>query len=145
MGGNNKRQMKSSSPFSAFNIFKTKKSSSANVEDAPVNNIQAYKVWRSDEYRGRWVAEPELKEEAMGGNNKKQMKSSSPFSAFNIFKTKKSSSANVEDVPFNNIQAYKVWRSDEYRGRWVAEPGIDMKASAYIAKRYAATHQVSEN
>ena len=32
------------------------------------------------------------------------------------------------------VKSYKVYRSDEDRGRWVAEPGIDRKASAYIAK-----------
>lgn len=32
----------------------------------------------------------------------------------------------------------RMWPSDEDRGRWVAEPGIDRKASAFIARFYEA-------
>ncbi|AES92099.1 hypothetical protein MtrunA17_Chr4g0069511 [Medicago truncatula] len=31
----------------------------------------------------------------------------------------------------------RIFASDEDRGRWVAEPGIDKKASAFIARFYA--------
>ncbi|WOK92990.1 hypothetical protein Cni_G01682 [Canna indica] len=30
----------------------------------------------------------------------------------------------------------KIWPSDEDRGRWVGEPDVDRKASAFIAKFY---------
>ena len=72
---------------------------------------------------------------AMGGNNRQQKKSSSPFSFFNMFKAKRYSSKVVEDNSWDDsVKYYKVWPSDEDRGRYVAEPGIDRKASAYIAK-----------
>ncbi|GFY94337.1 bZIP transcription factor family protein [Actinidia rufa] len=71
----------------------------------------------------------------MGGNNRQQKKSSSPFSFFTMFKSKRYSSKVVEDNSWDDsVKYYKVWPSDEDRGRYVAEPGIDRKASAYIAK-----------
>ncbi|KAI5658350.1 hypothetical protein M9H77_27143 [Catharanthus roseus] len=71
----------------------------------------------------------------MAGNKQKKSSSGSSFSFFGMFKSKNSSSRNrrVEyETKDDFMKAYKVWPSDEDRGRWVAEPGIDKKASAYI-------------
>lgn len=67
------------------------------------------------------------------GGNKRQIKksSSSPFSVFNIFKTKRSS-RKVEDTSDEHVKAYKVFPSEEDRDRWVAKPGIDRIATSYI-------------
>ncbi|KAL3620710.1 hypothetical protein CASFOL_035622 [Castilleja foliolosa] len=56
------------------------------------------------------------------------------FSLFSLFKGKSSKSRSGDDEYYRDeyVKAYKVYRSDEDRGRWVAEPGIDRKASAYI-------------
>ncbi|EYU35365.1 hypothetical protein ABFS82_14G081400 [Erythranthe guttata] len=67
----------------------------------------------------------------MAGNNR-QKKSS--FSLFSFFKGRNSRSAKRgDDSRDEYVKAYKVYPSDEDRGRWVAEPGIDKKASAYIS------------
>ncbi|KAG6408630.1 hypothetical protein SASPL_131648 [Salvia splendens] len=58
------------------------------------------------------------------GNGRQQKK----FSLFGLFKSKKSKRGDADDY----VKAYKVYPSDEDRGRWVAEPGIDKKAAAYI-------------
>lgn len=63
----------------------------------------------------------------MGGN--KRQKKSSNFSVFGLFKGSRSATRGDEEY----VKAYKVYPSDEDRGRWVAEPGIDKKASAYIS------------
>ncbi|KAL8527659.1 hypothetical protein ACS0TY_005490 [Phlomoides rotata] len=69
----------------------------------------------------------------MAGNSR-QKKSS--FSLFSLFKSKRMSK-RVEDYSreegYYEVKAYKVYPSDEDRGRWVADPGIDKKASAYIS------------
>ncbi|KAL8545317.1 hypothetical protein ACS0TY_005483 [Phlomoides rotata] len=70
----------------------------------------------------------------MAGNSR-QKKSS--FSLFSLFKSKRMSK-RVEDFSsreedYYEVKAYKVYPSDEDRGRWVADPGIDKKASAYIS------------
>ncbi|MED6208454.1 hypothetical protein PIB30_045181 [Stylosanthes scabra] len=81
----------------------------------------------------------------MGGNNR-QRKSSSFMSVFNIFKSNNSRHRGNNNSSSNYNGGYyyyeegakagtKVWPSDEDRGRWgVADPVIDMKASAFIAK-----------
>ncbi|KAL3843584.1 hypothetical protein ACJIZ3_000987 [Penstemon smallii] len=66
----------------------------------------------------------------MAGNNS-QKKSS--FSLFSLFKGKSTKSRRGDDMRDDYVKAYKVYPSDEDRGRWVAEPGIDKKASAYIS------------
>lgn len=73
----------------------------------------------------------------MGGSKQKKASSSSSssgssFSFFSLFKNKPRREYEVKD---DFVRAYKVWPSDEDRGRWVAEPGIDMKASAFISSR----------
>nr|GMD48404.1 uncharacterized protein LOC104210114 [Ipomoea batatas] len=65
-------------------------------------------------------------------------KKSSGFSLFGLFKSKKAKKVwnGGEDYPRDEVfvnKAYKVWPSDEDRGiRWVAEPGINWKARAFI-------------
>lgn len=67
----------------------------------------------------------------MAGNSG-QKKSSFPL--FSMFKGKNSKARRIrDDFRDDYIKAYKVYPSDEDRGRWVAEPGIDKKASAYIS------------
>ncbi|KAH6804238.1 hypothetical protein C2S51_032485 [Perilla frutescens var. frutescens] len=62
----------------------------------------------------------------MAGNKKR-----SSFSFFSFFKGRSSSSRRGEYETKDDMNAYKVYPSDE-DGRWVAEPRIDEKASAYI-------------
>jgi len=38
---------------------------------------------------------------------------------------------------YDDGSSRRIFASDEDRGRWVAEPGIDKKASAFIARFYA--------
>ncbi|GFY94338.1 hypothetical protein Acr_09g0007840 [Actinidia rufa] len=79
----------------------------------------------------------------MGGNNRQQKKSSSRFSFFNIFKAKRSSKVVEDNSWDDSVRYYKVWPSDEDRGRYVAEPDIDRKATIFIDKirtQYVAEH-----
>ncbi|KAI4349858.1 hypothetical protein L6164_010405 [Bauhinia variegata] len=70
----------------------------------------------------------------MGGNNR-QRKSSSFMSVFSIFKSSNKQRGGYYDAYEEASRARKVWPSDEDRGRWgVADPVIDMKAEAFIAK-----------
>ncbi|OIV97323.1 hypothetical protein TanjilG_07075 [Lupinus angustifolius] len=39
----------------------------------------------------------------------------------------------------------RIFASDEDRGRWIAEPGIDRKASDFIARYYASRVTDSES
>ena len=67
----------------------------------------------------------------MAGNNR-QRKSSSFLSVFGLFKPKKGKGGYYYK---SYDEVSKQWPSDEDRGRWgVAEPGIDMKAEAFIAQ-----------
>ncbi|CAA3009086.1 Hypothetical predicted protein [Olea europaea subsp. europaea] len=69
----------------------------------------------------------------MAGNNRQKKSSSPSFSLFNIFKGKSSRTSKWDSTRDDSLKAYKVWPSDEDRGQWVAEPGIDQKASVYIS------------
>ncbi|KAL2254225.1 UNVERIFIED_CONTAM: hypothetical protein Sindi_0217200 [Sesamum indicum] len=61
-------------------------------------------------------------------------KKKSSFSLFSLFKGGRNSRhRRGDDGRDDYVKAYKVYPSDEDRGRWVAEPGIDEKASAYIS------------
>lgn len=62
------------------------------------------------------------------GGNKRQKKSS--FSFFSLFKSRKP--RRGDDIEDSYLSARRVWPSEEDRGRWVAEPGIDNKAAAFI-------------
>lgn len=55
------------------------------------------------------------------------------FGFFSMFKTSRPRRGDDCSGMDAVVKAYKVYPSDEDRGRWVAEPGIDRKASAYIA------------
>ncbi|CAA0816566.1 Unknown protein [Striga hermonthica] len=65
--------------------------------------------------------------------HKKQQKKSSFSSLFTLFKGLGSRGRARDEARDEYVKAYKVYPSDEDRGRWVAEPGIDKKASAYIS------------
>ncbi|GAB2277319.1 hypothetical protein Dimus_012027 [Dionaea muscipula] len=69
----------------------------------------------------------------MGGKSRER----NSFSIFSIFKSPRTREELINkawDEPPPRVR--KVFRSDE--GHWVAEPGIDWKASAFIAKFHAA-------
>ena len=77
----------------------------------------------------------------MGANKKP---SSSSFSFCGMFKACFSSSK--DDYYYNyDDSSRRHFASDEDRGRWVAEPGIDGKASAFIARFYASRVSDSEH
>ncbi|KAE9618901.1 hypothetical protein Lal_00047005 [Lupinus albus] len=62
-------------------------------------------------------------------------KSSSFKSIFNIFKSNNKHRGGGYDNDDGAKAWTKVWPSDEDRGRWgVADPAIDMKATAFIAQ-----------
>lgn len=72
----------------------------------------------------------------MGGKNR-QRRSSSFLSVFNIFKSNnnKQRAGTTSYYEEGAKAGTKVWPSDEDKGRWgVADPVIDMRASAYIAQ-----------
>ncbi|RZC89141.1 hypothetical protein C5167_030832 [Papaver somniferum] len=73
----------------------------------------------------------------MGGKRQKKSSSSSFFSSiFSIFKSSRSSSY-TDDMGWDDaVNVRKVRPSDDDKGRWVAEPDIDRKASAFIARFY---------
>ncbi|KAK7347954.1 hypothetical protein VNO80_22497 [Phaseolus coccineus] len=75
----------------------------------------------------------------MGANKK-----SSSFSFCGMFK---SCFSNSKDDYYYNYDdnSRRHFASDEDRGRWVAEPGIDRKASAFIARFYASRVTDSEH
>lgn len=64
----------------------------------------------------------------MGGNRQKK----SSFSFFSLFKTSRRSRRGDDMVEDLYTSGRRVWPSEEDRGRWVAEPGIDNKAAAFI-------------
>lgn len=69
------------------------------------------------------------------GGSRRQRKSSSIFSIFNIFKSRRSS--DRDDMGWDDsINIRKVRPSDDDKHHWVAEPDIDRKASAFIARFY---------
>ncbi|KAG5625877.1 hypothetical protein R3W88_003161 [Solanum pinnatisectum] len=64
-------------------------------------------------------------------------KKRSGFSFFGLFKSKNSSRREDNYSRDDCVKAYKVWPSDEDRGQWVADPGIDNKAALFISNRTA--------
>ncbi|KAK7259045.1 hypothetical protein RIF29_24639 [Crotalaria pallida] len=72
----------------------------------------------------------------MGGSKRQRKSNSSFMSIFNIFKSNKHrGGGNYNAYEEGSKSGTKVWPSDEDRGRWgVADPVIDMRASAFIAK-----------
>ncbi|KFK26433.1 hypothetical protein AALP_AA8G247700 [Arabis alpina] len=77
----------------------------------------------------------------MGGNSRTK------FSLFSCFKTRRSSSRRIEaEASWDDVvYTRKAWASDEDKRYWVAEPGIDRKASAFIAKFHASRISESEH
>ncbi|KAJ1402991.1 hypothetical protein SESBI_27597 [Sesbania bispinosa] len=69
-------------------------------------------------------------------------KKSSSFSLCGIFK---SCFSSRDDYYYYEDSSRRIFASDEDRGRWVAEPGIDKKASAFIARFYASRATDSEH
>ncbi|KAI6684502.1 hypothetical protein NL676_030415 [Syzygium grande] len=76
----------------------------------------------------------------MAGYNKQgknyNTKISSPsFSFSNLFRPRRSAAARrVDDARDDAVAPRKIWTSDYDKGRYVAEPGIDRKATAFIDK-----------
>ncbi|KAF3630837.1 hypothetical protein BC332_33838 [Capsicum chinense] len=64
-------------------------------------------------------------------------KKRSGFSFCGMFKSKNSGRREDNYWRDDYVKAYKVWPSDEDRGQWVADPGIDNKAAGYILDRTA--------
>ncbi|KAG2316594.1 hypothetical protein Bca4012_067453 [Brassica carinata] len=74
----------------------------------------------------------------MGGNSRKK------FSFFSFFKFRRSSQKVKADAWDDGLYTRKAWASDEDKRYWVAEPGIDRKASAFIARFHASRVSESE-
>lgn len=71
-------------------------------------------------------------------------KKSSSFSFCGMFKACFSSGSR-DDYYYYDDSSRRIFASDEDRGRnWVGEPGIDKKASAFIARFYATRGTDSE-
>ncbi|CAN6581761.1 hypothetical protein ACFX15_032546 [Malus domestica] len=65
----------------------------------------------------------------MAGNRQKK----SSFSFFSMFKSRRPRNRGGDDMAEDSYtSARRVWPSEEDRGRFVAEPGIDNKAAAFI-------------
>ncbi|ESQ49472.1 hypothetical protein EUTSA_v10021847mg [Eutrema salsugineum] len=77
----------------------------------------------------------------MGGN---RSHSSKRFSLFGIFKTRRSHRVEADASWDEVVYTRKAMASDEDKRYWVAEPGIDRKASAFIAKFHATRVSESE-
>ncbi|KFK37998.1 hypothetical protein AALP_AA3G057000 [Arabis alpina] len=78
----------------------------------------------------------------MGGNNRSH--SNKRFSLFSLFKTRRSHRVEVDDSWNDVVYTRKALASDEDKRYWVAEPGIDRKASAFIAKFHETRVSESE-
>ncbi|ESR41580.1 hypothetical protein CICLE_v10013801mg [Citrus x clementina] len=77
----------------------------------------------------------------MAGNKQKK----SPFSLHSIFKRWKPNRRWEDSYDDAGSTARRIWPSDEDKGGyWVAEPGIDGKASDFIAKFHEARISESE-
>ncbi|KAJ7980487.1 hypothetical protein O6P43_003758 [Quillaja saponaria] len=69
----------------------------------------------------------------------------SSFSLCSLFKSCFSSGSSGDyDYWEEGLSGRKIFASDEDRRHWVAEPGIDNKASAFIARFYATRVADSE-
>ncbi|XP_004488164.1 uncharacterized protein [Cicer arietinum] len=64
-------------------------------------------------------------------------KRSSSSSFCSVFKACFSSGNNSDEYWEGSGSGRRIFASDEDRGCWVAEPGIDRKASDFIARYYA--------
>ncbi|KAF5739931.1 hypothetical protein HS088_TW12G01145 [Tripterygium wilfordii] len=87
----------------------------------------------------------------MGGGRQKKLSS---FSLFGMFKSsskpRRGSAGEVDDPDqatssTSSSNGRKVWPSDEdYKGRWVADPNINLKATAFISKFHETRVSESE-
>ncbi|KAJ9181713.1 hypothetical protein P3X46_005780 [Hevea brasiliensis] len=68
----------------------------------------------------------------MGGNGRRRKPSC--FSIFNIFKA--CCSHGSDDISEDGFYVRRICPSDEDGRRWIADPGIDGRASAFIARFY---------
>ncbi|KAK1386320.1 hypothetical protein POM88_024055 [Heracleum sosnowskyi] len=121
-----------------FSIFRSTRTRRGKDISGTDDFVKSYKVYRSDEDRGRWVAEPGIDRKASAYIEKSQrnwnLAEKRSFGLFSIFKSTRTPRGRDMCETDDFVKSYKVYRSDEDRGRWVAEPGIDWKASAYIAR-----------
>lgn len=99
-------------------------------------------MFLSDSYKSSSSSEEEEVEERISVMGAK--KSSSSFSFCGMFKACFSSSKDDYYCNYDD-SSRRHFASDEDRGRWVAEPGIDRKASAFIARFYASRVSDSEH
>ncbi|KAL2327598.1 hypothetical protein Fmac_021025 [Flemingia macrophylla] len=72
------------------------------------------------------------------------VKGSSTCSFYNIFKGCFSSGNRYGEDWEGSGSGRRIFASDEDRAHWVAEPGIDRKASDFIARYYASRVTESE-
>ncbi|KAF7846661.1 hypothetical protein BT93_L3934 [Corymbia citriodora subsp. variegata] len=77
------------------------------------------------------------------GSNTKQKKSSSSFSLMSLFKPQKARQDSTPDV--DSASSKKIYPSDYDKGRYVAEPGIDKKATVFIANFHKTRVSKSEH
>ncbi|XP_018438290.1 uncharacterized protein LOC108810695 [Raphanus sativus] len=77
----------------------------------------------------------------MGGN---RPHSSKRFSLFSFFKPRRSHRVEADSSWDDSVYTRKALASDEDKRYCVAEPGIDRKASAFIAKFHATRVSESE-
>lgn len=71
-------------------------------------------------------------------------KRSSGSSFCSVFKACFSSGSRYDEYWEGSGSGRRIFASDEDRGRWFAEPGIDRKASDFIARYYATRVTDSE-
>ncbi|XP_042513445.1 uncharacterized protein LOC122088304 [Macadamia integrifolia] len=78
----------------------------------------------------------------------RERRSSSFFSIFNVFKSSRGMRSGgdegEEDMWDEAVNVRRVRTSDEDKDCWVAEPDIDRKASAFIARFYECRVSNSE-
>ncbi|XP_033148217.1 uncharacterized protein LOC103870786 [Brassica rapa] len=72
------------------------------------------------------------------------MGGSMSHSLFSFFKTRRSQRVEVDASWDDVVYTRKAMASDEDKRYWVAEPGIDRKASAFIAKFHATRVSASQ-
>ncbi|KAK3415944.1 hypothetical protein EUGRSUZ_H01333 [Eucalyptus grandis] len=65
------------------------------------------------------------------GSNNRQKKSSSSFSLKSLFKPQRARRDTASEV--DSSSSKKIYPSDYDKGRYIAEPGIDKKATVFIA------------
>ncbi|XP_020224914.1 uncharacterized protein LOC109806817 [Cajanus cajan] len=71
-------------------------------------------------------------------------KRSSSFSFYNMLKGCFSGGNRYDEYWEGSGSGRRIFASDEDRAHWVAEPGIDRKASDFIARYYATRVTDSE-